>query len=376
MKIGVDARPLQQQRDGIGRYTATLLEQMTRSGEHHWFLYSSTPIESNFLEEQRASGLVTVRHAGTTPGFMSEIKAQFWFNRWSKKDALNVFWSPRHHLPLLGTGCPAIVTIHDLAWHVIPESMPSRRVWQERLLMPRAISAAKIKIAVSQATRRQLCKLVPRVSPESIRVIYEASCFRDHPNQSTQMLASDPYILIVGTLEPRKNLERSLTAYAKALEHSNTPRLLCVVGATGWKLKSLETLVLDLGLRDHVRLVGSCSDEQLRSWYAHCRFLLNASLYEGFSLPILEAQAFGKPVITSDLASMPEIAGAGAIIVDPTCIDAISKAICNLSADTKLYSTLATRARENSASYSWDAAAKETLSAIVEAGSSASPKQD
>ena len=121
-------------------------------------------------------------------------------------------------------------------------------------------------------------------------------------------------MLFVGTLEPRKNLQRCLEALAKLqMENFESPRLV-IAGGRGWKMEPLERSVTALGLEQQVEYVGSADDNELSTLYAGCNFLLFPSLYEGFGLPIIEALSFGKPVITSNVSSMPEVAGEAAQI--------------------------------------------------------------
>ncbi len=135
-------------------------------------------------------------------------------------------------------------------------------------------------------------------------------------------------------------------------------------------MEPLERSVTALGLEQQVEYVGSADDNELSALYAGCNFLLFPSLYEGFGLPIIEALSFGKPVITSNVSSMPEVAGEAALLVDPQSVDDIAEAIKRLITDRALYDTLAAKAIPQAAKFSWDRAAQQTLEIIERAGSS------
>ena len=170
----------------------------------------------------------------------------------------------------------------------------------------------------------------------------------------------DPYVLFVGTLEPRKNLERLLEAFSRARQAGRREKLV-LAGQLGWKYRGLLGRIERSGLASAVRLLGYVPDEDLPAIYNLASVVAFPSLYEGFGLPILEGMACGVPVLTSDRASMVELAGDAALLVDPTDVTALEGGLVRLLDDPELRRELARRGRGRAARFSWARAAAETV---------------
>ncbi|MEM1244514.1 MAG: glycosyltransferase family 1 protein, partial [Pseudomonadota bacterium] len=178
---------------------------------------------------------------------------------------------------------------------------------------------------------------------------------------------NQPYVLFVGTLEPRKNIDKLLQAFSLLPTALRKHFQLVITGANGWGNIILNKLIIKYGLQDNIFSTGYISDEQLISLYQNAYCLALPSLYEGFGLPILEAHSFGIPVLTSNLASMPEVAGDAAIYVDPKNVKSISNGLKTLLENSELRENLAQKAKKNSTKYSWEKTAYMTLAAFKEA---------
>lgn len=312
-------------------------------------LYSHTPLAREWAEGAR------VRHGNMPHPAMSTAYAQACFGRWSREDRADVFWSPRHHLPAGLGPVRSVVTIHDLVWRMHPETMIRLGRLVEAWLMPRAVQRAARLIAVSHATANDLVSFYPHAAAKT-EVIAEAC---DLPRASTRTPPGPPYFLFVGTLEPRKNLARVLAAFARL---GGSPYRLVVAGNPGWKNAEL---VRTLKTSPGVEWVGHVDDETLSSLYAGAYCVVAPSLYEGFGLQIVEAFAFGVPVITSNVSSLPEVAGDAALLVDPHSIDAVAAAMRRMRDEPGLREALAARASRRSFHFSWDRSA-EALLAVFE----------
>jgi glycosyltransferase involved in cell wall biosynthesis len=169
-----------------------------------------------------------------------------------------------------------------------------------------------------------------------------------------------PYVLAVGTLEPRKNLERLIAAWGRlppALQDSHT---LALVGPRGWD----DAPILSAARAAGAQLLGGVTDDELRALYAGAAAFVYPSLYEGFGLPVLEAMAAGAPVITSNVSSLPEVAGDAALLVDPRDEAAIAEAIERVVTDPTLADDLRARGRPRAAAFSWARTARETLAVL------------
>jgi len=349
-RIAVDARPLSFPTTGIGRYTQYLLTRLFDT-DWHWYLYSDRPL----LWPESLPGNVEVRYPRYMPPSAGSLFAQAVFPVWSKNDQVDLFWSPRHHLPLmLGTKVRSIVTIHDLVWKHFPDTM-SRfgRILDSRLMPPSVRKADKV-IAVSAATASEVRALHPRAD---IATVYEAAFLDQFKDKQI-----GDYFLFVGTLEPRKNLERLLSAYGNYAAASGSALPLKICGGKGWGLPELESLIQKNNLGEQVEILGYVEDAALPGLYQNARALLMPSLYEGFGLPIVEAFSQGTPVVTSNRGAMEEVAGDGGLLVDPENIEDIASALARLTEDLELVEKLQSRALARSSLFSWDAAADQTLS--------------
>ena len=340
MRIGVDVRPLTVPTFGIGRYTKALLERLIVLGEHHWFLYADRPLPGEWPTN------VTVRHFSTHNRLMSLGRTQLTFAHWAALDELDVFWSPRHHLPVL-LDLPQVVTVHDLVWKKFPETMVPANRMIERLLMPGSVRLAQKVIAVSEATRNDLINDLD-VDADKIHVVYEAA--DDRSNSCLDRKILENYFFFVGTNEPRKNLDRLVAAHKKYL-HDGGDHSLVIAGSAGWGE--------NLTLHDGVKVLGYVSDERLDNLISHSSALLLPSLYEGFGLPLLEAIQRNVPVISSDVSSMPEIVGNAGILVNPQSVTSISSAMEKMSR-LEVRNLYAKNCVAQAAKFSWDDAAQAT----------------
>ena len=351
MRIAVDARPLAVPLTGIGRYTRALLENMVPRG-HEWFLYSDRPLQV------KAPAGAQLR-LGDAPG--GSLRSLWWsqwqFRRWAAQDGADLFWSPRHHLPLLpGGGLAQVVTIHDMVWKQFPETMLARNRLLERVLMGPSIRRADRVICVSRFTADEVASFYPAAAGKC-RVIHEAAV-EDEFAGSLPAGVPDNYLLFVGTLEPRKNLPRLLRAYAD-LEADTLP--LVIAGASGWGGDDLPGLLRQLGLEDRVLICGQVDDSSLQALYANAWCLLMPSLYEGFGLPVLEAMRHGVPAVVAAAGALPEVAGDAALLVDPCSETEMTDAMRRLQREPGLREELARGAARRAGEFSWQRAAGETL---------------
>ena len=170
-----------------------------------------------------------------------------------------------------------------------------------------------------------------------------------------------PYILFVGSVEPRKNILRLLEAYHKVLKWSKRWQLVIVGGRNYWKSSPVVQKVEQLGLQDQVKLTGYIPDEDLPAIYNGADLFCLPSLYEGFGLPVLEAMACGVPVITSNSSSLPEVAGDAAILSDPYNVDEIASAMERILEEPELAQELRQRGLARAAQFTWEKTARETI---------------
>lgn len=279
----------------------------------------------------------------------------------------DVFWGPAHRLPaFMPRSIPLVVTIHDLVWHRQPETMTLRRRLADASLMRLAVQRADKVLADSDATARDIGAILGR---QDVETLYPGVT-QMAGNVSAEVLArhglaSGGYALFVGTVEPRKNLVRLLDAFTRSREVANADWVLALAGGQGWKDEAIRARLAPLVAAGHVRVLGYVSDGDLVALYAHARFLAMPSLYEGFGLPVIEAQQHGTPVLVSTSGSLPEIAGAGGLAVDPHDEQEMGVALARLFSDDTLRATLSTAAHANARRFNWQTYG-DRLTAIFE----------
>ena len=218
--------------------------------------------------------------------------------------------------------------------------------------------AARV-IAVSQATADDL-QVAYAVDRRKIDVIYEATVPITAPAGDITPSGVDArsYALFVGTIQPRKNLVRLAQAYAQLVRTHSVDWDLVLAGGSGWLSDEVLRAIDALGLPNRIHRLDYVAEEELPSLLHGARMFCFVSLYEGFGLPVLEAQAAGVPVMTANNSSLPEVAGDAAILVDPTDVDAIADAMLRLSSDEALRQRLIAAGHANVARFSWQKAAQ------------------
>jgi len=280
-----------------------------------------------------------------------------------------IYHATEHLLPRLAR--PTVLTVHDLIFEAFPQHHTFTNRAFLRIAMPLFVRAASVIIAVSQQTRRDL--VARYATPESkIRVIYEGIDDRFAPigppevARIRQRYSPDrPYLLMVGTLEPRKNHATAMRALAR-LKQMGQPHRLLISGGQGWLFEPVRALVEELGLSDDVTFAGRVPDEDLPALYAGADALLLPSLYEGFGFPVLEAMACRTPVVCANSSSLPEVAGDAALLVPPTDDEALAAAIERILAEPGLADELRRRGAVQAARFRWEKCAAETVAVYRE----------
>lgn len=289
----------------------------------------------------------------------------------------DVLFVPAHVLPLgapLRRGIRTVVTIHDMGYMHFPEAHTRAHRLYLRLSTMWSARMANHVIAISSATRDDLVRLAG-VPAEKISVIHHGVAARFRPAEPHAIEAvrqryglGQPYLLYIGTVQPRKNLERLIDAFATleaATPHASSPDLqLVIAGKRGWLTDAIERRAASLGLDDRVRFVGYVPDDDVPPLLSGARAFVFPSLYEGFGMPVLEAMACGTPVLASDSSSLPEIAGEAALLVDPLDTAAIAAGIGRLAGDNTLLADLRRRGLERAAQFTWGRCAEETLGVL------------
>jgi glycosyltransferase involved in cell wall biosynthesis len=361
LRIGVDARNLVPSLSGIGRYVLEMCRALGENG-HSLVLY---------LPEAPRVPLPTLPGCEIRIGnFKGPWRRVIWgmsaLPKAANSDRLDLFWGPAHRLPAgLDRNIPTILTIHDLVWQKAPKTMRLQTWMGELAFMRASLKRADFIAADSEATAKDIIAFHPDAAFRT-HVVYPGLTVLPRPGGRSLVPVDghgnqERYALFVGTLEPRKNLERLLRAFASVAPSVVLNMKLVIAGGQGWRLSNLSALITQHGLQDRAILTGYVSDAELAQLYASAEFLVMPSLYEGFGFPIIEAQSFGVPVITSNVSSMPEVAGKGALFVEPENVSTIASAITRLRTDQTLRERLSKESLINADRFSWQKAAAQFI---------------
>lgn len=316
-------------------------------------------------------------------------------------DPIDILFVPSHTLPIIRRpGLKTVVTVHDLGAEFLPKMHQLKQRLYLKAMTHYQLKTATRIIAVSHATKKDLVEKIG-LNPDKIDVVHEgidiesfASVKRKAESGKLKKyhLINHNYFLFVGTIQPRKNLERVIQAYwnlkcqitnAKLQMKNKESDLLGIgsignlklkipqlvlVGARGWLSEDIYKLPKRLGIEEYVVFLGRVPDEDLPSLYNGALAFVYPSLFEGFGLPILEAMASGCPVITSSVSSMPEVAGKAALLVDPYSVDQIAKAMLTMLKDQKSRNQFIKLGQARVKQFSWANCAKSTLRILKEVG--------
>ena len=361
IRIGVDARPVSYpQLTGIGVYLHNLLLALQELDQNnHYYLISNgsihfevtnprwKKIEGKFPQK----GISTLWMQCCIPRIASSVK-------------LDLFWGPRHQLPLfMPKNIKTVLTVHDIVHVLFPRTMSLPNLVVERLLMRRSIRRADYVIADSMSTASGVQEHYHNIRPMKIGVVYPGGSTLSEHNQ---MLISDwgerprKYFLFVGTLEPRKNIKGILNAF-ELLDPEKKDIDLVVVGNLGWKTKNVMSFMETHPYRSRIHFTGFVDAAHLSFIYRNAFCLLYPSLYEGFGFPILEAMRCGVPVITSNVSSMPEVAGDAGLLIDPYHVNELADAMDKILMDGDLRHMMISKGYERVGQFSWKRCGEETL---------------
>ena len=266
--------------------------------------------------------------------------------------------------PLLWGG-PSVVTVYDLSFIRHPERLNASRRLYLRWITASSCRRARRVIAISESSKREMNALLsialdridvapPGVGPD----------FRPLPRRMVENFRQceglpERFMLFVGTLEPRKNLDMLLRAYAQLPQRGAVK--LALVGDRGWLYEPILALIEELGLHDDTLMPGYISGESLPLWYNSSELFVYPSLYEGFGLPLLEAMACGTAVVAADATSLPEVVGPAGVLVPPSDVAAWVRALSRLLDDHVARADYGARGQERAASFTWERTAKQTV---------------
>ncbi len=360
MRIGVDARLVYYHQAGIGQYILRLMQALAQiDREDEIVLFKSRKDKTAIVRQSnfKLQSLWTPSHHPFESRALSIELAPY---------RLDVLHSP-DFIPPGFPRCPSVITVHDLAFLKYPRFLTrsSARYYGQ---VEVAASRADHIIAVSQSTKRDTIQMLG-VPEEKITVIYEAAHPLFAPISNEEPLARvrakfglpRDFILFVSTIEPRKNIPTLLRAFKQLRARYKAPITLALAGNRGWLVEEVDAVVEELKLGDSIRFLGGVPNEELVYLYNAATCFILPSYYEGFGLPPLEAMACGTPVIVSKVASLPEVVGDAALLVEPEDVEGWCVAMMRVLDDENLRREMRAKGLKRAATFSWERAARETL---------------
>ena len=370
MLIDIDAsRATVAQRTGTEGYSLQVIRGLISLGqEHHFRLYfRDTPPDDLFPAHDNVEVRVINRQRFWTHSGLGPVV------RYDRPDVLFV---PAHVIPWPNVGeVPSVVTIHDLGYLHYPDKHPlGERLylgWSTR----HSSRVARRVIADSNATAHDLIVL-NGVPEEKIKVVYPGVDDLLNPVSDPRKITElrertgipGPYVLHVGSIQPRKNLTRLVEAFAQ-IQDVGERLTLVLAGRLGWGYERLMERIEQMGLSGRVILPGYVPDEDLATLYTGAQIYTFPSLYEGFGFPALEAMACGTPVVCANTSSLPELVGDAALTVAPTDTQGLADALRRLLTDKGLSQELITRGFERVKRFTWEASAQATLEVLLDTAS-------
>ncbi len=366
MRIGIDARKLHD--FGIGTYIRNLLRQLARIVGRTEFVLLCRPWDVATLASLGENFRPVVENAGNY-SVAEQVKIPFALRR----EGVTLFHAPHYVLPPL-VSCKSVVTIHDCVHLMFPQYLPNRLAFAyARTSIALASRRATRVMTVSDSSKRDIVRLFG-TDPDKISVIYNAydERFGVEPREEDVIRVReryqlhDEFVLYAGNVKPHKNLERLIEAFDIVRKRGLDHLKLVLIGDDISKYAALRRAVHQHQLHKYVRFLGYLPEETLAVMYRLAGVFVFPSLYEGFGLPPLEAMASGTPVVTSNVSSLPEVAGNAAILVDPYDPRAIAEGIHRVLTDEALRRDLRRKGVARAHQFSWEASVRRVRDIYTE----------
>lgn len=367
MKIGIDIRPLMTSpRTGVGEYTFELLNtifKIDRENQYFLFYNSGGDVSAN-IPTWNYDNVKIIGHHYPNKLFNSSL---FIFGRPHLDRItgdLDVFFSPNLNFTAISSKTKFILTVHDLSYEFFPEFSTAKQYWWHKAINPRKqCRRADLIFTPSKNTKRDIVDYY-KIPQEKIIVIYPG-VNKDNAGKSKADIVNKydlpkKFILFLGTIEPRKNI----IGLIEAFENTTGDCSLVIAGAPGWKNDQIYARVKNSKFSGKIKFIGFIDPLDKTALYSAAEIFIYPSLYEGFGFPVLEAMAAGAPVITSNRSSLPEIAGTGAYLIDPTRPEQMTCAINELLGKPALREWQKQKGLEQAALFAWEKAAREWLANI------------
>jgi len=370
MRIVIDARYLMGEYSGISQYSEDFLSYLAAEDQQNEYVVYVHP---NYRCQLPLGENFTVKKFNARPISLATV---FQFGQVVRQERPDVLHSLFPITPVFYRG-PLLVTIYDLQALLVPE-FTGQRAWPIRKAYdlfywwayPRTVRRARYIVTVSEATRRDIARVFPRCADRTI-VVHSGinatelmACPPEFVEQTRERYGlPDRYLLYIGSTRPNKNLPMMIRAYAQALQEDPALRdiYLVLVLSPDRFFAGCSKLIRTLKLSERVQIHRSINNEEKKAFYYGCRAVYLVTKYEGFGLPLLEAQACGAPVLAANHAALPEIGGESALFVNPDSLEEITAGLRRILTDEALRRELIEKGRQNLKRFRWERAVKTVV---------------
>jgi len=367
VRVLIDTTGITRKKAGVGVYAKNLIDQLIPAHQLDLFLV----VQDDDPDFHYDASLEHVTVLKMPSRWLRRIPLRILFEQTVlpfliRKHQIDVVHSLHYSFPLFRFGVPSAVTIHDMTSLLMPEVHKGLRMHYHRFFIRRASRWADGLIFVSRSAKNDFITLVGE--PRGIStVVYHGINAEFRPEYDelaitrsrNQYGLPSRYILYIGTVEPRKNLDRLAQAFAM-VSKSYPDITLVIAGMMGWNQDHLPRLIEDLGLKNHVHFPGFIAERDKAPLIAGCMLFIYPSLYEGFGIPVLEALSCAAPTVTSNTSSLPEVAGDAALLVDPKDTSSLAGAMQAILSDPNLRDELRRKGPEQAMKFTWQRTAQGT----------------
>jgi len=352
---------------GIGQFALNVIKNLEKiDKENKYFLYLTSPKKSSLPEGR----------SGWTYKYIwpKKLSTQFAlpFNLLLNREKLNVFYTPTHYAPRI-CPMPSVISIMDTSYLLFPDYFAKKDLMQLMNWTKYSAKNAKKVVVISESTKKDVVRFYGK-SDRDVIVCYpgfeKESRIMNQESRIEEVKKryhiQREYIIAIGTLQPRKNYERLIQAFAN-LKKTGIKEQLVIVGKKGWLYEPIYELVKKLGMEKDIIFTGYIGDEEQDLLLTNSRFYILASLYEGFGIPILEAQSIGSPCVLSNVSSIPEVAGDSALFFNPEDTKEIELKMREMLVNEKMREEFSLKGRENVRRFNWEKCARGVLATIKSA---------
>jgi len=354
MRVGIDIRSTLKKQTGIGKYTLNLINALSKPDSHNYYLYS----QKKLLDFKRRLPKLPAKNFHHCVDYFKKGPDRV-------LPELDVFHTSSYDLEKPKKARKFIVTVHDVIIKAYPRGHSEKTIKEIDEQLKKTLSEADLLIADSHNTKADLVKFYS--APESkIHVIYPGVSSPPPPRRwrrSTYAVedVKTKYILFVGTIEPRKNIRGLIKAFNWLKKERGLRHKLIIAGMKGWMYEDIFEEYKNSEFKNDIIFKGYVDDKELADLYKNASVFVYPSFYEGFGFPILEAFGYGVPVVTSKTSSCGEIAGVGALLINPENYKEIGEGIFKIINNESLKQELIAKGLNRAKEFTWDRTAIEFL---------------